>query len=131
VSADSADRQLFRKVDALQVPVPSLDEGLAFYGDRLGHEVIWRTGTAIGLRMPESDTEIVIQTERDEMEVDLYVQSTDEAARIFVAAGGRVVVPPFDIAIGRCVVVEDPFANRLVLLDMTRGPLESDGGQDG
>ncbi len=128
---DPADRRLFRKVDALQVPVPSLDEGLAFYGDRLGHEVIWRTGTAIGLRMPESDTEIVIQTERDEMEVDLYVQSTDEAARIFVAAGGRVVVPPFDIAIGRCVVVEDPFANRLVLLDMTRGPLESDGGQDG
>jgi predicted enzyme related to lactoylglutathione lyase len=131
VSVDPADRRLFRKVDALQVPVPSLDEGLAFYGDRLGHEVIWRTGTAIGLRMPESDAEIVIQTERDEMEVDLYVQSADEAARIFVAAGGRVVVPPFDIAIGRCVVVEDPFANRLVLLDMTRGPLESDGGQDG
>jgi hypothetical protein len=44
----------------------------------------------------------------------------------FVEAGGSIVVPPFDIQIGRCVVVADPWGNRLVLLDMSKGPLMAD-----
>ena len=117
---------LFRKVDALQLPVPSLEEGLAFYRDRLRHEVIWRTDTAVGLRLPESDAEIVLQTEREGSEVDLLVESADAAADAVEGAGGQVVVPAFDIPIGRCVVVEDPWGNRLVLLDMSKGPLVTD-----
>jgi len=35
-------------------------------------------------------------------------------------------VPPFEIQIGRCVVVQDPFGNPLVLLDMSKGPLTTD-----
>jgi catechol 2,3-dioxygenase-like lactoylglutathione lyase family enzyme len=31
---------LFRKVDCLQIPVPDLEAGLAFYRDRLGHPLI-------------------------------------------------------------------------------------------
>jgi predicted enzyme related to lactoylglutathione lyase len=128
VTVDRVDGQVIRKFDALQVPVPSLDAGLEFYRDRLGHEVLWRTETAAGLRLPETDAEIVLQTERPDMEVDLYVESADAAARVIVAAGGSVRVPPFDIAVGRCVVVEDPFGNPLVLLDMTTGPLPAETG---
>jgi len=58
---------LFRKIDSLQIPVPDLEAGLAFYRDQFGHALIWRTNTAAGLRLPESDTEIVIQTERPEL----------------------------------------------------------------
>ena len=29
---------LFRTVDCVEIPVPDLDSGLAFYRDRLGHE---------------------------------------------------------------------------------------------
>ena len=119
-------KPLFRKVDCLQIPVPDLDAGLAFYRDRLGHELIWRTKTAAGLRMPDSDAEIVLQTEREEMEVDLLVASADVAAAAIDEAGGRVVVEPFDIQIGRCVVVEDAWGNRLVLLDMSKGRLATD-----
>jgi hypothetical protein len=36
-----------------------------------------------------------------------------------VAAGGRVVVGPEEIAVGRLVVAEDPFGNVLVLLDLS------------
>jgi predicted enzyme related to lactoylglutathione lyase len=43
------------------------------------------------------------------------------AVERFVAAGGRVVVPPFEIAIGRCAVVADPWGNDLVLLDNSKG----------
>ena len=123
---DASLKPLFRKVDCLQIPVPDLDAGLAFYRDRLGHELIWRTATAAGLRMPDSDAEIVLQTEREEMEVDLLVASADAAATAIVEAGGRVVMEPFDIQIGRCVVVEDAWGNRLVLLDMSKGRLATD-----
>ena len=123
---DAPFKPLFRKVDCLQLPVPDLDAGLAFYRDRLGHELIWRTKTAAGLRMPDSDAEIVLQTEREEMEVDLLVASADAAAAAIDEAGGRVVVEPFDIQIGRCVVVEDAWGNRLVLLDMSKGRLATD-----
>ncbi|HEX8600374.1 MAG TPA: VOC family protein [Chloroflexia bacterium] len=122
---DPLSEPLFKKVDCLRIPVPDLDAGLTFYRDRLGHELIWRDKTAAGLRMPETDTEIVIQTETAAFEIDLLVSSADRAAEAIVVAGGRVVVPPFDIQIGRCVVVQDPWNNQLVLLDMSKGPLQT------
>lgn len=112
---------LFQKIDCLQIPVPDLEAGLAFYCDRLGHELIWRTSTSAGLRIPGAASEIVIQTERPESEVNLTVASADEAAVTITEGGGRVIVEPFDILIGRCTVVEDPFGNRLVLLDTSKG----------
>ncbi len=54
------------------------------------------------------------------------VGSADAAAQAIVAAGGRMLVAPFDIQIGRCVVVADPWNNRLALLDKSKGALETD-----
>ncbi|HEX5504893.1 MAG TPA: VOC family protein [Thermomicrobiales bacterium] len=119
----SRPRPLVQKIDCVWIPVPDLESGLAFYRDRLGHDLNWRTATQAGLRLPDTDAELVIQTERPELEVDLLVASADDAARAVEAAGGSVVEPPFDIQIGRCAVVRDPFGNRLVLLDMSKGPL--------
>ena len=113
-------------VDCVQIPVDDLDKALAFYRDELGHELVWRTETAAGLRIPDSEAEIVIQTERPEMEANLLVASVSDAAKRFEAAGGTVEAGPFDIQIGRCVVVRDPWGNRLVLLDMTKGRLTAD-----
>ena len=112
---------LIRKVDCVQLPVPDLEAGLTFYRDQLGHDLIWRTATAAGLRLPDTDAELVLQTERPEPEVDLLVDSADEAAQRIKAAGGSVVVPPFDIPVGRCVVIADPWGNQLVLLDLSKG----------
>jgi len=118
---------LIRKVDCVRLYVPDLEAGLAFYRDQLGHELIWRTNSAAGLRLPESEAELVLQTEDQRQEVDLLVDSADEAAIFIEQAGGRVIVPPFDIQIGRCVVVEDPWGNPLVLLDTSKGLLKTDG----
>ena len=117
---------LIRKVDCVRLFVPDLEAGLAFYRDKLGHELIWRTATAAGLRLPETDAELVIQTEEQRQEIDFLVDSADEAARFIEQAGGAVIVPPFDIQIGRCVVVEDPWGNPLVLLDMSKGLFTTD-----
>ena len=117
---------LFRKVDCVQLYVPDLEAGLSFYRDRLGHGLIWRTKTAAGLRLPESEAELVLQTERQQQEVDFLVDSADDAAKFMEQAGGKIIVPPFDIQIGRCVVLKDPWGNPLVLLDISKGLLKTD-----
>jgi len=117
---------LIRKVDCVRLYVPDLEAGLAFYRDRLGHGLIWRTESAAGLRLPESEAELVLQTESQRQEVDLLVDSAEEAAKLIEQAGGKVIVPPFDIQIGRCVVLEDPWGNPLVLLDTSKGLLKTD-----
>ena len=117
---------LIRKVDCVRLYVPDLEAGLSFYRDRLGHELVWRTETAAGSRLPESEAELVLQTELQEPETDLLVDSADEAARFIVQSGGKVIVPPFDIQIGRCAVVADPWGNVLVLLDGCKGLLKTD-----
>jgi predicted enzyme related to lactoylglutathione lyase len=76
--------------------------------------------------MPGSDTEIVLQTEEKGVEVDIIVESADKAAQRFVEAGGVVLVPLFDIQIGHCCVVRDPWGNQLVLLDASKGLLVTD-----
>lgn len=123
-------RPLFRKVDCLQLPVPDLEAGLRFYRDGLGHELLWRTATAAGLRMPETGTELVLQTERPEPEVNLLVASAAASAEAIRQAGGQVVEPPFDVQVGRCAVLLDPWGNRLVVLDLSRGLLVTDAQKD-
>ncbi len=117
---------LIRKVDAVQIVVPDLEAGLAFYRDKLGHELRWRNETSAGLAMPDSDAELVIQTKLPQQETNLLVASADDAAQRFTAAGGTIIVPPEDIPVGRVTVVQDPWGNRLVLLDLSKGKYNTD-----
>jgi predicted enzyme related to lactoylglutathione lyase len=117
---------LLRKVDCVQIPVPDLDGGLAFYQDRLGHKLLWRTATAAGLGLADSDSELVLQTQRPQPEVNFLVGSVDEAVTQLTRAGGTVVVEPVDIPVGRVAVIADPFGNRLTILDLTKGRYRTD-----
>ncbi|MBN1978840.1 MAG: VOC family protein [Anaerolineae bacterium] len=119
-------KPLIQKLDCVRFSVPDLEAGLAFYRDRLGHALIWRTDEAVGLRMPDTDAEIVLHTEPQEPEIDFKVQSADAAAARIEDAGGKVVVPPFDIQIGRCTEVQDPWGNAFILLDASKGLLVTD-----
>jgi catechol 2,3-dioxygenase-like lactoylglutathione lyase family enzyme len=120
-----SDAPLFRRIDCLALPVPDLDQALSFY-TTLGHELVWRSSTSAGLRLPDGEAELVLQTERSGPETDLTVDAVGPAIDRFVGAGGRVVVAPFDIAIGLCAVVADPWDNQLVLLDNSKGLLVTD-----
>ena len=116
-------------VDSVQIPVPDLDAALAFYRDRLGHELLWRTPTAAAVRLSRDRAELVLQLERPEAEVDFLVASVDQAVTDVVAAGGTVVDPPFDIPVGRVARVADPFGTVLTLLDLRKGRYQT--GADG
>jgi predicted enzyme related to lactoylglutathione lyase len=118
---------LLRMIDAVSIPVPDLDRGLRFYRDALGHELKWRNddiGQA-GLRLPDSDTEIVLTTGLG-YAPNWLVPSAGEAARTVAERGGRVISEPFDIPVGRVAVVADPFGNVLVLVDLSKGRYVTD-----
>ena len=123
-------KPLAQKIDCVRLAVPDLESGLAFYRDRLGHALVWRTSQAAGLRLPETDAELVLYTHSEpaEPEIDLQVAAVDLAVARFEAAGGKIIVSPFEIRIGRAAVVADPWDNRLVLLDMSKGLLVTDAG---
>jgi predicted enzyme related to lactoylglutathione lyase len=118
---------LLRAVDAVMVPVPSLDEGLRFYRDQLGHELLWRSdplGQA-GLRLPEGEAELVLSTRHD-YAPNWLVTSVAEAVETVLAAGGHVVQQATPIPVGQLAVVADPFGNLLVLLDLSTGRYVTD-----
>ena len=118
---------LFRKVDCVSYPVRDLDRALEFYRDRLGHALIWRSPTAVGLRMPDTNAELVLHTDEGRPPAaELMVDAVPDAVARFVAAGGALVYGPIEIQIGRCAVVTDPFGNALVLLDCSKGLLHID-----
>jgi len=116
---------LFGKIDCLMFNVKDLDAALSFYRDKLGLPLAWRTETGLALRV--GDSELVLNKgDPREPETDIKVASAEDAARRFVAAGGSILAGPFDIKIGKCVVVADPWGNKLVLLDSTKGLLKTD-----
>jgi lactoylglutathione lyase len=119
-------KPLLQKLDCIRLPVPDLDAALDFYRGRLGHKLLWRSANAAGLRLPQSDCELVLYTDGSKEEVDWKVESTESAVEFFVRAGGAVIEPPFDIPIGRCAVVRDPWGNHLVLLDWSKGTFITD-----
>ena len=122
-----AQQPVLRAVDAVMVSVPDLDAGIAFYSGRLGHRVCWRNdelGQA-GLECPDSTTELVLSTTLP-AEPNWLVRDAAEAARIIQRGGGRVLEPLIDIPVGRVAIVEDPFGNRLVLVDLSKGTYRTD-----
>jgi predicted enzyme related to lactoylglutathione lyase len=122
-----AQQPVLRAVDAVMVSVPDLDAGIAFYSGRLGHRVCWRSdelGQA-GLECPDSTTELVLSTTLP-AEPNWLVRDAAEAARIIQRGGGRLLEPLIDIPVGRVAIVEDPFGNRLVLVDLSKGTYRTD-----
>ncbi len=118
---------MFRRVDCLLLRIPDLEAGLRFYRDRLGLSPAWRRGDeSAGLKMGNGETELVLVQEQGTPETDLLVDSVDASCREFVEAGGRVVLEPFDIPVGRCAKVKDPWGNELVILDLSKGRLQVD-----
>jgi len=117
---------LFQKLDCYSLPVANLDAAIAFYA-ALGHALIWRDGNhAAGLRLAESDAEIVLHTDPRPLDTELLVQSVPQAIERITKAGGRLLMGPIEIPVGLYAVLQDPWNNPLVILDFSRGMLKTD-----
>ncbi len=123
---ENLSEPLFRKLDCYSLPVENLDTALTFY-EALGHQLIWRDGAhAAGLRLPESDAEIVIHTDNRPIETYFLVQSVPKAIERIKNAGGKLVTGPIEIQVGLYARLHDPWSNPLVILDFSKGLLETD-----
>lgn len=119
-------KPLFRKIDCISLPVPDLETALTFYHRALGHEIVWRDEEAVGLKLPDDDAELVLHRSPRPAETDILVESIPAAVDALTKAGAELVAAPFEIRIGRCAVLHDPWGNRLVLLDDSKGTLAVD-----
>jgi len=105
--------------------VGNLADAIEFYVSKLGHELKWKTETAAGLIFPNSNSEFVLSTENGP-ETDLLVDDVPTAFSRLVAAGAKSVAPPFDIPVGKCAVLLDPWGNELTILDLSKGEFKMD-----
>jgi catechol 2,3-dioxygenase-like lactoylglutathione lyase family enzyme len=115
---------LFRKIDCTMLRADDLDTAIAFYSG-LGHAMIWRSEEAVAFRLPETDAELVIHR-RIGPETDLLVEDAAAAYETLLKAGALSIASPFEIPIGWCAVVKDPFGNVLTILDQSKGELRTD-----
>jgi lactoylglutathione lyase len=115
---------MLRKIDCVMVRVPDLTVAVEFYTRVFGLQALWRDETSVGMGMPETDAEVVLHTMDlpADRSVHYLVDDVPDAVATGQRAGCVVREPPFDVAIGRGAVIEDPFGNLVCLLDMSKGP---------
>jgi predicted enzyme related to lactoylglutathione lyase len=128
ITADTRldDIPVLKKINAVLVKVPSIQEGLDFYREQLGMQTIWKTEDMASVRL--GDGQLLMSTTLSP-ETNILVESAEHAAKVFEKAGGRIVSPPEDIPVGKLVIVEDAFGNKLTLVDFSKGFYTVDGSK--
>jgi predicted enzyme related to lactoylglutathione lyase len=104
--------------------VQDIEGAAAYYSKVFGLRPRWSGDDSIGLLLPETDAEIVLHNDPNipsSVEVYYLVDDVITAVEYFAEQGCAVLVSPFDITIGKCAVIKDPFGTRLCVLDMTKG----------
>ena len=117
---------MLRKIDCVMIRVADVPTAMTYYTEVFGLRPVWWDGQSAGLGFPETDAEIVLHCKPDipsTVEVHYLVEDVIAALDTLAAKGCSILAGPFDIAIGKCAVIADPFGTRLCLLDMTKGPL--------
>jgi predicted enzyme related to lactoylglutathione lyase len=107
------------------IRVDDVEAAATYYAEVFGLHPQWSGDDSIGLVFPETNAEIVLHHNPDiPSSVEVYYLVDDVVAVVadYAAKGCQVLVEPFDITIGKCAVIQDPFGTRLCILDMTRGP---------
>ena len=119
---DKSRKAILRKIDCVMIKVDDLEGATKFYEGILGLATRWSTTHSVALGMPESEAEIVLHDDPEiprECGVHYLVDNVKEAVAKLSVLGCEIVVPPFEVRIGMCAVVRDPFGNLLNLIDMS------------
>ena len=106
------------------IRVDDVVAGEKFYAEVFGLKPIWREAGSVGMKLPETDVEIVLHNSVEipnKVEVHYLVDDVVVAVKNYAEKGCRVLVPPFEVLMGKCAVIEDPFGTTICLLDQTSG----------
>jgi lactoylglutathione lyase len=115
---------MLRKIDCVMLRVDDLDAAADYYARVFGLRQLWRDDVSVGMAMAETDAEIVLHTMDLPADRSVHYLVDDVSAAVATCAEQGCVIreAPFDIAIGKCAVLEDPFGNTINILDMSKGP---------
>lgn len=116
------DVPVLKKINAVLVKVPSIQEGLNFYREQLGMQLFWKKEDIASVHL--GDGQLVMSITLDP-ETNILVESVEHAVSVFEKAGGSAIGPLEDIAVGKVAVVEDAFGNRLTLVDFSKDFIRS------
>ncbi len=115
---------MFKKIDCVMIRVDDVAAAEKFYSEVFRLRPLWREASSVGMGLPESDAEIVLHNIAEipnKVEVHYLVDDVVAAVKCFAEKGCRVLMQPFDVLIGKCAVIEDPFATTICMLDLTSG----------
>ena len=115
---------MLRKIDCVMIRVDDVEKAAVYYAEVFGLRPNWSGDESIGLMFPETDAEIVLHNDPNmpsSVEVHYLVDDVVTVVAEYVAKGCQLLVEPFDITIGKCAVIKDPFGIRMCILDMTKG----------
>jgi predicted enzyme related to lactoylglutathione lyase len=115
---------MLKKIDCVMIRVDDVAAGEKFYSEVFGLKALWREAGSVGMSLPETNAEIVLHNNAaipHKVEVHYLVDNVVAAVRYYAENGCRVLAPPFDVLIGKCAVIRDPFDTTICLLDLTSG----------
>ena len=115
---------MFKKIDCVMIRVDDVAAAEKFYSEVFGLKPLWREAGSVGMGFPETDAEIVLHSTAgipNKVEVHYLVDDVVAAVKSYEEKGCRVLAPPFDVLIGKCAVIQDPFETTICLLDLTSG----------
>jgi lactoylglutathione lyase len=115
---------MLRKIDCIMIRVNDIEAAAQYYTTVFGLHPRWSGDDSIGLIFPETDAEIVLHNDPSiPSSVEVYYMVDDVVAAVahYTTQGCNILIAPFDITIGKCAVIRDPFGTRLCILDMTKG----------
>lgn len=115
---------MLKKIDCVMIRVEDPEAAAVYYSDVFGLRRIWQDEISVGLGFPEQDAEVVLhRNPHVPSPVDVYYLVDDVvlSVRALRENGCKVLSEPFDIPIGKCAVVRDPFGTTLSMLDMSKG----------
>jgi predicted enzyme related to lactoylglutathione lyase len=115
---------MLKKIDCIMVKVEDPQKARDFYVRVLGMRQVWSDEAegSIGLRFPDGDGEIVlhrIASIPSKVDVTYLVDDVPVAVKTLEREGCTVVAGPFEVAVGKCAVIVDPFGTHLSLIDLT------------
>ncbi|MEZ4619594.1 MAG: VOC family protein [Caldilineaceae bacterium] len=114
---------MLRKIDAILYRVGDLERAIEFYQEMFGLRLGWldEERQMAGLLFLESDAEIVLHCDPTlpNPDVSYLVEDVIAFCASYRAAGGVVVVEPFDVRCGKYAIVRDLDGNELGVVDLT------------
>jgi len=115
---------MFKKIDCVMIRVDDVAAAENYYAEVFGLVPRWRQDGSVGMRLPETDAEVVLHNNAsipNKVEVHYLVDDVVVAVKRYAEKGCRVIVAPLDVLIGKCAVIKDPFDTTICLLDLSSG----------